>query len=126
MGDGDRTRPRQGHADGHTATEKAEEAKVNDVDEEDAGAERRSFHFLHHCLLLLLLSLWLFVHLRGPVVVLSGRRYPWLVLVTPERAFDVSFGGLCRVNGLRGTGAHYIPTTRTARVGLLCRCVFVS
>ena len=49
MGNGDRTRPRQGHADGQTATEKATEAKDNDVDEEDAAAERRSFHFLHHC-----------------------------------------------------------------------------
>ena len=87
MGNGDRTRPRQGHADGQTATERAAEAKDNDVENENFAVPRRRLLHLHHCLLLLLLSLLQFVNLRGPVVVLPCRRYPWLVLITPVRAF---------------------------------------
>ena len=86
MGNGDRTRPRQGHADGQTATEKATEAKDNDVDEEDAAAERRSFHFLHRFLFFLLPSLLQRVHLLGPVAVWSCRRHRgWSSLLLGER-----------------------------------------
>ena len=50
MGNGDRARPRQGHADSQIQTEKATGRKENGAEEEDVAAERRSFRFLRRIL----------------------------------------------------------------------------
>ena len=70
-------------------TEKAAEGKANGAEDKDVAAERRSVHFLRHFLFLLLLCLLQCVNLCGPVVVLPCRRYPCLVLITPERALNI-------------------------------------